>query len=524
MNIKLQNILIGVCGLFFTTSLYAAPTLTTGSGQGRLGETILLPITLNADATNQAMTLTFDVSFVASDVLIGAPAATSIIDSSSIHARYTSANSLRVVIAPLPNLAALSGGVLMNLPVSILRAGTADITSNVNITYSMVNDIPTETGSGELNTTVDLLAQVTNATLDSDDDGLNDLEEIALGLNPDDINDATLDSDGDGIDNITEKTLGTNLFLADTDGDGLSDGFENTYGSDPKVAASVDSLAANTDGDTLTLLQEYMHGTNPNLADTDGDNINDDIEVANGLNPLVHDSGNDPDYDNLSSLVELNTHQTDPTNNDSDADGMDDGFEVAYKGLNPKSATDAYLDSEAADGETNDGLINLAEYNWNSNPNKSDSDGDCMNDGFEVDKGFNPSNSADGQTDKDSDGLINKTECTQGSNLFVADSDGDKMKDGFEYTYGFPFKNATTDASNNGTACTTSTHNNGTGPANDADCDTLTNLAEHDLGLNPKSADTDKDNVNDAVEIAQGRNPAVNEPAILAIISTLLLN
>jgi len=61
MNKNIKNILTSIIALSFSAALFAAPSLTTGSGQGRLGETILLPITLNADATNQAMTLTFDV-------------------------------------------------------------------------------------------------------------------------------------------------------------------------------------------------------------------------------------------------------------------------------------------------------------------------------------------------------------------------------------------------------------------------------------------------------------------------------
>jgi len=34
------------------------------------------------------------------------------------------------------------------------------------------------------------------------------------------------------------------------------------------------------DGDTLSNLQEYQHGTNPRLADSDGDGFSDGAELA----------------------------------------------------------------------------------------------------------------------------------------------------------------------------------------------------------------------------------------------------
>jgi hypothetical protein len=70
---------------------------------------------------------------------------------------------------------------------------------------------------------------------------------------------------------------------------------------------------------------------------------------------------------------------------------------------------------------------------------------------------------------------------------------------------------------------------NGTDPAMadaaaDPDTDKLTNLDEFRHATNPKNPDTDSDGALDGDEVQQGRNPLINEPAILAIINDLILN
>jgi hypothetical protein len=68
---------------------------------------------------------------------------------------------------------------------------------------------------------------------DDDNDGLPDLWEISHGLNPLDPTDASRDSDSDGLTNSQEFTLGTDPLNRDTDGDGFSDGDEVNAGTDP---------------------------------------------------------------------------------------------------------------------------------------------------------------------------------------------------------------------------------------------------------------------------------------------------
>ncbi len=67
---------------------------------------------------------------------------------------------------------------------------------------------------------------------------------------------ALLDSDNDGLSDLEELERGTNPNKADTDGDGLSDGEEVRRGSNP--------LVADSDNDGITDGQEVSDGTNPN--------------------------------------------------------------------------------------------------------------------------------------------------------------------------------------------------------------------------------------------------------------------
>uniref|UniRef100_A0A486XT72 Uncharacterized protein n=1 Tax=Rheinheimera sp. BAL341 TaxID=1708203 RepID=A0A486XT72_9GAMM len=209
------------------------------------------------------------------------------------------------------------------------------------------------------------------------------------------------DTDADGILDYLET---------DADNDGLPDGWELMYGLDRQNAADA---ALDNDNDSLTNLQEYQLGTNPNEADTDGDGMPDSWEVQYNFNPLnAADAILDSDNDNLTNAQEY-AKGTNPHNADTDGDGMSDGWEVQY-GLNPLNAADASSDLD------NDGLTNLQEYQLGTHPNNADTDGDGMPDGWEIQYGLNPLDPADATSDKDNDDIIALQEYKNGTNPNVS--------------------------------------------------------------------------------------------------------
>ncbi|KRW61673.1 inverse autotransporter beta domain-containing protein [Pseudomonas sp. TTU2014-080ASC] len=189
---------------------------------------------------------------------------------------------------------------------------------------------------------------------DTDGDGMTDKEEIDAGLNPLDPNDG-VDTDGDGISDAEEEALGTDPNNPDTDGDGIPDGEEVANGGNPLDPKD----GVDTDGDGISDVEEGNLGTDPNNPDTDGDGISDGDEVANGGNPLDPKDGVD-----------------------TDGDGISDGDEVANGGnpLDPKDGVDT-------DG---DGISDALEETLGTDPNNPDTDGDGLTDKEEIDAGLNP--------------------------------------------------------------------------------------------------------------------------------------
>jgi len=338
--------------------------------------------------------------------------------------------------------------------------------------------------------------------IDSDSDGMPDVYELAVGLDPF-ANDAFGDLDGDGIQNIQEYNAGTDpgspdfpqlsmassgLFtvntripVQDSDSDGIPDSWEVAHGTNPFR----NDAAGDPDGDGLTNLQEYNAGTDPMSSDSplsssgvspifsanttvypfpvtldsDRDGMPDWWEQKYGLNPLVDDSGLDPDGDGRSNLAEFLaggnpaiaesvtevaassssfTLNTKEPRVDTDGDGIPDAWELAH-GLDP-------LRNDALEDPDHDGRSNLEEYNSGTDP--------------KVDDWRGPSVASSSLFLLDTGGLtVSRTQ----------DSDGDGLPDWWEIQYGL------------------NPHFNDA--AGDADGDGISNLAEFNSGSNPRIAD-----------------------------------
>ena len=252
---------------------------------------------------------------------------------------------------------------------------------------------------------------------DTDGDGMTDVHEGAIGADP-----TLFDMDGDGLRDGDEVLLWADAWIPDTDGDGLLDGPEVWY-------RHTDPAASDTDSDGLSDAAElFVHGTNPLLEDSDGGGAIDGDEVTYQTDPLdLSDdmfAGSDIDGDWLIDAIEF-ALGTDAWVPDTDGDGMNDGFEV-YVTLTDPNLADTDLD----------GLTDTAEiFVHGTNPSIVDSDGGGASDGDEITYQTDPLDLSDDMfagSDIDGDWLIDTLEFAMGTDAWVADTDGDGIWDGPE--------------------------------------------------------------------------------------------
>ncbi|MGB0653196.1 MAG: Kelch repeat-containing protein [Thermoplasmatota archaeon] len=112
-----------------------------------------------------------------------------------------------------------------------------------------------------------------------------------------------VDTDEDGLSDSDEAALGTDPNDPDTDDDGWLDGAEVDCSKDPLDGASTptdfdsdgicDALDDDNDNDGLTDEEELALGTDPHDPDTDDDDLNDRREGVFGTDPLDPDTDDD---------------------------------------------------------------------------------------------------------------------------------------------------------------------------------------------------------------------------------------
>lgn len=251
--------------------------------------------------------------------------------------------------------------------------------------------------------------------VDEDADGMDDGWEGVYGVAV-----TNADADNDNLTNIEEYDSGTDPNDEDTDADGLDDREEVVVrGSDP--------LMEDTDGDGLIDGEEVAtYGTNPLEADTDGDAMPDAWEVANNLGPLTNNATGDVDGDGLTNLQEY-TYGADPHNVDGDGDGLGDYAEAMTYGTNPLAA-----DTDGDElGDSEEIALRTAGYPC-LNPSYFDSDDDMLPDGWEYSSSLNPCSLNVATNDMDGDGLTDMDEYRYRTDPNRPDTDGDGAWDGVE--------------------------------------------------------------------------------------------
>ena len=199
-------------------------------------------------------------------------------------------------------------GTITTQDEDLATAGIQVTTRSGVVTFEITP--PSEEGSGvAMASTVEGAAQG-EATfnmvqdLDSDANGLPDYWEIqyfrATGQS------ASVDSDGDGLTNLQEYQNGTDPTKKDTDGDGMPEGWEVNNGLNPLL----NDANRDADGDSFSNYEEYLADTDPqNASDAPLTGVTtDEATIISGnsarLNGTVNPGG---DYSTTTVLFEWGT-------------------------------------------------------------------------------------------------------------------------------------------------------------------------------------------------------------------------
>lgn len=199
-----------------------------------------------------------------------------------------------------------------------------------------------------VNTILKSLNISTSVKIERNDISLNAIVRYSTEIFENPLNEYEIDTDSDGIPDVIENQLGLNPNNDDTDGDHLTDYVEYVNGvTDPKTA--------DTDGNGISDFDE----------DSDDDGLKNGEEQAAGSYAFNQDS----DDDKLLDGDEVHKYSTDPMKKDTDGDGLTD-YEEIKLGLDPlKISSDGSVnDSErkllqTASDEAKDDLLRESD-NW----------------------------------------------------------------------------------------------------------------------------------------------------------------
>lgn len=291
---------------------------------------------------------------------------------------------------------------------------------------------------------------------DSDGDGVLDAADNCPGVaNPDQL-DYDLDGSGDACDPDDDNDLVADAsddnplnqnICHDLDGDGCDDcsgGSENSLNDGLDTDGDGACNTGDADDDNDGILDDA--DTNPtdrfSCGDSDGDGCDD---CNSGLFDTLND-GPDFDADGTCDIADTDDdgdgvpdfQDADSLNGfvcaDSDGDGCDD----CASGFFLPASDGADFDGDGMcdsgdDDDDNDGLSDLDESSYGTDPFNNDSDWDGLLDGTEVNANIdlcpNPA-----IADSDGDTLFDGNEVVAGTNPCAADSDGDTVPDNLDPT------------------------------------------------------------------------------------------
>lgn len=180
----------------------------------------------------------------------------------------------------------------------------------------------------------------------------------------------------------------------------------------------------------------------------------------------------------------------DPATNDTDGDGINDSYEVTTLGSNALE--------QDTDG---DRLPDGRELELGADPTREDTDGDTYSDWKEVER----YNSSPASPDTDADGIADNDDPSHGTDRLNPDSDGDDLNDGAELKYGTEIHEQDTDGDGYTDGREVFLGLSPTKPfeigENDRDEDGLSDRNERRIGTDLDNADTDDDQISDGDEV-----------------------